>query len=176
MPYTLWARQGLLETCPGRAIDKGFVVRRMAELVADFKVEACAFDRWGIHELKRILADEGVKIEMVEWGQGWKDSSPALAAIETAVLQGKLRHQGHPIMRMECRQRGCAHRSGRRAEAGERSLASAASTDWSRPRWRSAWRPAPGRSGRRSMPPEASSPFSPSPDFRGQITLRRVSN
>ena len=99
VPYTLWARQGLLETCPGRAIDKGFVVRRMAELVADYKVEGCAFDRWGIHELLRIMADEGIRIEMVEWGQGWKDSSPALAALETEVLQGRLRHQGHPIMR-----------------------------------------------------------------------------
>jgi phage terminase large subunit-like protein len=99
VPYTLWARQGLLETCPGRAIDKGFVVRRLAELTADYKVEACAFDRWGINELKRIMSDEGVKIEMQEWGQGWKDSSPALAAIETAVLQGRLRHTGHPIMR-----------------------------------------------------------------------------
>ncbi|MPZ36769.1 MAG: terminase large subunit [Rhizobiales bacterium] len=100
VPYRLWARQGFLETCPGRAIDKGFVVRRMAELVADYKVEACAYDRWGIHELKRILADEGVKLEMVEWGQGWKDSSPALAAMETAVLQGQLRHADHPVMRM----------------------------------------------------------------------------
>lgn len=99
VPYSLWARMGLLETCPGRAIDKGFIVRRMAELVADYKVEACAYDRWGINELKRILTDEGVKIEMVEWGQGWKNSSPALAALEIAVLQGKLRHQGHPIMR-----------------------------------------------------------------------------
>src|SRR5262245_27320802 len=99
VPYTLWARQGLLETCPGRAIDKGFIVRRLAELVADFKVEACAYDRWGVHELRKIITDEGVTINLQEWGQGWKDSSPAVAAIETAVLQKQLRHQGHPIMR-----------------------------------------------------------------------------
>jgi phage terminase large subunit-like protein len=100
VPYRLWTRQGYLETTPGRAIDKGFIVRRMAELVADYKVEGCAFDRWGIHEVARIMGDEGVKIQMVEWGQGWKDSSPALAAMETAVLQGKLRHSDHPLMRM----------------------------------------------------------------------------
>lgn len=100
VPYRLWVRQGFLETTPGRAIDKGFIVRRMAELMADYKVEGCAFDRWGIHELNRILSDEGVKIDMVEWGQGWKDSSPALAAMETAVLQNRLKHGDHPVMRM----------------------------------------------------------------------------
>lgn len=98
VPYRLWARQGFIETTPGRAIDKSFVVHRIAELVQDFKVEACAYDRWGITELKRILVDEDVKIEMIEWGQGWKDASPALDAIETAVLQKQLHHRAHPVM------------------------------------------------------------------------------
>ncbi|MCR4267089.1 terminase large subunit [Nitratireductor sp. ZSWI3] len=100
VPYQLWARQGLLETTPGRAIDKSFVVHRIAKLVADFKVEGCAYDRWGIHEVRRLIADAGIKIEMIEWGQGFKDAAPALSAIETAVLQKKLRHAGHPVMDM----------------------------------------------------------------------------
>lgn len=98
VPYQLWARQGLLETTPGRAIDKSFVVHRMGEIAADFKVEAVAYDRWGMTELRRIMADEGIKLELVEWGQGWKDSSPALDAIEILVLQKKLTHGNHPIM------------------------------------------------------------------------------
>jgi phage terminase large subunit-like protein len=32
VPYLLWARQGLLETTPGRAIDKSFVVHRLGEI------------------------------------------------------------------------------------------------------------------------------------------------
>lgn len=98
VPYRLWVRQGFLETTPGKAIDKSFVVHRLGEVVSDYKVEACAFDRWGINEVKRLIADEGIRIEMVEWGQGWRDSAPALNAIETAVLQKTLRHPAHPVL------------------------------------------------------------------------------
>jgi len=98
VPFTLWARQGLLETTPGRAIDKSFVVHRLGEIVADYDVQACAYDRWRIDEIKRLLADEGINIAMVEWGQGFRDAAPALDAIETLVVQGKLRHSSSPVM------------------------------------------------------------------------------
>jgi phage terminase large subunit-like protein len=98
VPYRLWARQGLLETTPGRAIDKSFVVHRLGEIVAGFKVVGCAYDRWKIDEVKRLLADEDIRLEMVEWGQGYRDMSPALDALETLVLQGRLRHPGNPVL------------------------------------------------------------------------------
>lgn len=98
VPYRLWARQKFLETTPGRAIDKAAVVRRMGEIAGDFKVEAVAYDRWGMNELRRIMADEGLRLELVEWGQGFKDMSPALAAFETVVLQAKLRHGSNPVL------------------------------------------------------------------------------
>src|SRR5262245_37981418 len=44
------------------------------------------------------LADEGLKLNMVEFGQGWKDMAPALNAIETLVLQKQVRHPDHPIL------------------------------------------------------------------------------
>ncbi|MGZ8368122.1 MAG: terminase TerL endonuclease subunit, partial [Rhodoplanes sp.] len=56
VPYRLWARQGLLEATPGRAIDKAFVVHRLGEIVADFDVQACAYDRWRMDEVQRLLA------------------------------------------------------------------------------------------------------------------------
>jgi phage terminase large subunit-like protein len=98
VPYRLWARQGFLETTPGRAIDKSFVVHRLGEIAADYKVEAVAYDRWGMPEFMRLMADEGLKLNMVEFGQGWKDMAPALNAIETLVLQGQLHHPDHPIL------------------------------------------------------------------------------
>ena len=98
VPYRLWARQGLLETTPGRAIDKSFVVHRLGEIVATYKVEACAYDRWRIEEVNRLLGDEGIKLNMVPFGQGWKDMAPAIDALETLVLQRKLHHHDHPVM------------------------------------------------------------------------------
>ena len=100
VPYRLWAEQGFIETTPGRVIGKDFVVHRLGQIVQDFEVAACAYDRWGMTEVERLLVDEGIKIEMTPWGQGWQDMGPALDATETVVLQGKLRHPNNPVLNM----------------------------------------------------------------------------
>jgi phage terminase large subunit-like protein len=46
VPYALWRDQGFLEAPPGRAIDKGYVVKRLAEVTAMFDVQGIAYDRW----------------------------------------------------------------------------------------------------------------------------------
>jgi len=99
-PYRLWQRQGLIETTPGRAIDKTFVVHRIGELMQDWEVQFCAADRWRLDEIERLLDDAGVKLEMQEFGQGWKSMAPAIDVFETMVLQRQLRHTGHPVMAM----------------------------------------------------------------------------
>jgi phage terminase large subunit-like protein len=98
VPYRLWARQGHLEATPGRAIDKAFVVHRMGELVKDYDVQFCAADRWRLDEIERLMAEAGVKIKLLEFGQGWRDMGPAIDAVETAVLRRELRHPGHPVL------------------------------------------------------------------------------
>jgi len=100
VPYKTWVRQGFLETTPGRAIDKAFVAHRLGEIAATYDVAALAFDRWGMKELERILVDEGIKLNMEPWGQGWQDMGPALDATETVVLQGTLRHPKNPVLDM----------------------------------------------------------------------------
>jgi len=100
VPYRLWARQGVLETTPGRAIDKSFVVARLGEIAADFRVTAVAYDRWRIDEIKRLMTDEGLRLPMVEFGYGWKDQGPAVDAVETAVLRRELRHGNQPVLNM----------------------------------------------------------------------------
>lgn len=100
VPYRLWHRQGFIEATPGRAIDKSFVVHRMAELTKDYAVQFCAADRWRLDEVRRIMAEQGVRIELMEFGQGWKDMAPAIDAIETAVLRKELHHPGHPVLDM----------------------------------------------------------------------------
>lgn len=100
VPYRLWHRQGFIEATPGRAIDKAFVVHRMGELTKDYAVQFCAADRWRLDEIRRLMAEAGVKIELLEFGQGWKDMGPAIDAIETAVLRKELHHPGHPVLDM----------------------------------------------------------------------------
>jgi phage terminase large subunit-like protein len=99
VPYALWRDQGFLEATPGRAIDKSYVVARLAEIMAAYDVQGVAYDRWRIDELKKFLSDDGIDVPLSEFGQGFKDMAPAVDALETALLNGRLRHGGHPVLR-----------------------------------------------------------------------------
>lgn len=100
VPYDVWAREGFLTLTPGASVDYAWVARRLCDMCDQWNVSAIAFDRWKIkfleHELERI----GRTLPLVEWGQGFKDMSPAVEALETSVLNGKLRHGGNPVLRM----------------------------------------------------------------------------
>ena len=98
VPYSLWADQGLLDTFPGRAIDKRAVALKLVELMVEFEVVAIGFDRWRIEDLLKLLADDGITLPLVPWGQGFKDMAPAVDELEIRVLNGKLRHGNHPIL------------------------------------------------------------------------------
>jgi len=100
VPYRTWVRQGFIQATPGRAIDKAFVAHRIGEIVTAYDVAGCAYDRWGMGELQRILADEGIELELIPWGQGFQDMSPALDALEKLVLQKELRHPKNPVLDM----------------------------------------------------------------------------
>jgi phage terminase large subunit-like protein len=100
VPYRLWAKQGYIETTPGRAIDKTFVVHRLGEITKDYAVQFCAADRWRLDEVERLMAEAGIKIKIEPHGQGYRDYGPALDAVETAVLRRELRHPGHPVLDM----------------------------------------------------------------------------
>lgn len=99
VPYSLWAQQGYIAATPGRIIDKGHVVRTLAEVAARYDLRGIAFDRWRIEELQKGLSAEGVDVPLVAWGQGFKDMGPAVGALETAVIAGRIRHGGHPVLR-----------------------------------------------------------------------------
>lgn len=99
-PYAQWAREGHLLTTPGRSIDRAYVVNQLAELVAEFRVEAMFADRWRLDEIERLLGDERIKLKVVEHGQGWRDMGPSLDVFEAAVLSKQLRHPSHPPLSM----------------------------------------------------------------------------
>ncbi|WP_276808955.1 terminase large subunit [Castellaniella defragrans] len=99
-PYTTWAQQGLLRVCEGSAINYEQVANDMAEILSDVDIQAVAFDRWRIDVLRRELDRLGLDLPLIEWGQGFKDMSPALDALEAALLNGELAHGNHPVLTM----------------------------------------------------------------------------
>jgi len=117
VPYDVWAAQGLLTLTPGSSVDYAYVAQRLCDLCEEFDVREIPFDRWRIDVLQAELARLDRELPMVPFGQGYKDMTPALDALEHALLGGKLRHGGNPILTM-CAANAVASRD----PAGNRKL------------------------------------------------------
>jgi phage terminase large subunit-like protein len=111
VPYVAWKEKGLLKTTPGAAVDYAWIAEELNQVSEDYDIRGIAFDRWGMNTLKRHLDEAGVRyyvrekeedkgegIAFIPHGQGYKDMSPAVTALEDALLQGKLRHGMHPVL------------------------------------------------------------------------------
>jgi phage terminase large subunit-like protein len=99
--YRAWRDAGLLETTPGKAINFRFLIRRLAEIQARFGLRAVAYDRHFIKTFEMQCAEEGVRLPLREFGQGYVSFSPAVQTFEAAVLDRRLHHGGHPILRWQ---------------------------------------------------------------------------
>lgn len=98
VPYRVWRDQGFLEAPAGRAIDRRSISRRLAEIASAYDVLGVAYDRWRIEDLKKILAEEGIDLPLVEFGQGFVSMGPAVDALEVAIIDKRLQHGGHPVL------------------------------------------------------------------------------
>jgi len=92
--------RSFLRTTPGATVDYDFVVRDIAEIIGDRHVEKLAFDRWRIDVFKAACLRAEISLPLVEFGQGYKDMSPAIDALEGLLLNGRLRHGAHPVLTM----------------------------------------------------------------------------
>ena len=97
-PYDVWHRQGILRTTPGATVDLEHVAADMLEIFADMDVQAIAFDRWRIDQLRRELDRMGAELPLVEFGQGFQSFSPALDVLEAELLNGRIAHGGNPLL------------------------------------------------------------------------------
>lgn len=98
VPYDVWAAAGLITLTPGASVEYGFVCVRLIEISNECQLEGIVYDRWRIDILKAELARMGVELPMKEWGQGFKDMSPAIDALESALLNVKIRHGNNPVL------------------------------------------------------------------------------
>jgi phage terminase large subunit-like protein len=103
-PYEQWVRDGLMIAVPGTSIDYEYVATFLRETLGDLGISPgrIEFDRWRIDIFKKAAVDAGFAT-VAEWnpvGQGYKDFSPRCEAFITLMLEGKLRHGGHPLLNM----------------------------------------------------------------------------
>ena len=99
-PYDVWVDQGHINTTPGASIDYEFVVADVMEIIAGMNIAAIGFDRWRIDIMKKEFERAGADVPLVEFGQGFKDMSPALDALESVLLNGNIRHGMNPVLTM----------------------------------------------------------------------------
>lgn len=111
VPYTVWKKQGILHTTPGRAIQYGFIAVELAKIHQKYKIVGIAFDRYRIDDLMVAMAAIGLDcyvdskddaragaIRLVPWGQGYASMTQAVEALEVSILERKFVHDGNPIL------------------------------------------------------------------------------
>jgi phage terminase large subunit-like protein len=116
-PYDIWVKEGFLRTTPGATVDYENVAKDIIEIVSKLNIKAIAYDRWRIDILKKEFTELNIELPLVEWGQGFKDMSPALDALEAELLNGRVAHGAHPVLTM-C----AAHAIIQKDAAGNRKL------------------------------------------------------
>lgn len=97
VPYDVWERQGYLQTTEGNVVHYGFIEKFIEKLGERFNIREIAFDRWGAVQMVQNL--EGMGFTVVPFGQGFKDMSSPTKELMKLVLEQKIAHGGHPVLR-----------------------------------------------------------------------------
>ena len=97
VPYEVWERQGYLMTTEGNVIHYGYIEKFIERLGEKFNIREIAFDRWGAIQMVQNL--EGMGFTVVPFGQGFKDMSPPTKELMKLVLEKRIAHGGHPVLR-----------------------------------------------------------------------------
>jgi phage terminase large subunit-like protein len=99
-PYDVWVGTGDLLTTPGSTVDYEFIAYELADIFKSLNLKSICYDRWRIDILKKELLEIGLDLPLIECGQGFKDMSPAIDALESELLNARIRHGNHPVLTM----------------------------------------------------------------------------
>lgn len=104
VPFVLWSEQGFINTESDETIDYDLVAAQIEFCVKNFDVQGIGADRYRIKDLKPYLHERGMgdlaedEKFLFAIGQGFKDASPCVDALERAVYNSKLNHGDHPVL------------------------------------------------------------------------------
>lgn len=95
--YDIWERQGYLKTTEGNVVHYGFIERFIEDLSTKFNIKEIAYDRWNATQMVQNLEDMGLTV--VPFGQGYKDMSPPSKELYKLMMEGRVTHAGHPVLK-----------------------------------------------------------------------------
>lgn len=94
--YDGWRRSGHLQVSDGEVIDFDAIEDDIRADAAALELVEVPYDPWQATQLAGHMLDEGVP--MVEYRQTVQNMSEPMKQFEALVLQGKLTHDGNPMM------------------------------------------------------------------------------
>lgn len=97
VPYDVWKKQGYINVTEGNVIHYGFIEKYITELGKRYNIREIGVDPWNASHIIQNL--EGAGFTMVTIGQGYKSMSAPSKELYKLLLEGKIAHGGHPVLR-----------------------------------------------------------------------------
>lgn len=95
--YDIWEKQGYLMSTEGNVIHYGFIEKFIMDLSEEYHILEIAVDKWNATHVIQNLEDNG--LTMVPFGQGFASMSAPTKKFYRLLMEGKIIHGGHPVMR-----------------------------------------------------------------------------
>lgn len=96
--YLKWQEAGLLRVTEGNVVDYAVVIAYVVELAERYDVGDIAIDRWNSTAVTTALQGEGLTV--LGFGQGFASMAGPVKELKRAILKGRFRHGGNPVLRM----------------------------------------------------------------------------
>ena len=97
VPYDIWEKQGYIMATEGNVIHYDFIEKFIMDLSEKYHILEIAVDRWNATHVIQNLEDNG--FTMVPFGQGFASMSAPTKEFYRLLMEGKIIHGGHPVMR-----------------------------------------------------------------------------
>jgi phage terminase large subunit-like protein len=95
--YREWINAGFLTATAGSSIDYAAVLEKVLSLCSEYDVTEVLYDKWCASMLVGGLIGRGIACTPVK--QDAASLNPAVRELERAVEEGRLRHDGNPVLR-----------------------------------------------------------------------------
>lgn len=103
IPYSLWEREGLIEICDGGVVNYKDVEAKLMELTDLYDIQDVGYDPWKFERIRQNVLTADIEVELTQMAQGAKTLGEATAELEGLVVEGRLKHGCHPVLKQNAR-------------------------------------------------------------------------
>jgi len=99
--YVEWEKRGHIRAVAGRIVNYKAVVQQVHALISGHDLKAIAYDKWRINDFKSEMERADIDPDtwhLSEFGQSFKDMSPAVEKLESMVIAHTLQHDNNPVL------------------------------------------------------------------------------